>query len=96
MYRKAKNAHNVAQKVLIDSFGDDFQQHVKKRILTDANNNELKDGRFFIDELCKIKKNGHNLTYEEIAENIKTIIIAVSLMFSLSDETKMVNEWLIL
>lgn len=78
MFRKAKKAHGVALQFINDTFGSDFQEFVKKRALTDVNNNESNDRRHYIDELCKIEKNGQGLTFEEVAENIKTILIAVS------------------
>lgn len=77
--RKAKVAHEAARIALDRIFGQGFKRTCED-IDDDVdilNNNTRTRRRYFIDELCKIKKFDKSLTNEEIEENIKTIIIAV-------------------
>uniref|UniRef100_A0A336LKH4 CSON009731 protein n=1 Tax=Culicoides sonorensis TaxID=179676 RepID=A0A336LKH4_CULSO len=76
--RNSKLAHEFTKKLVYQLFGNNFDEFVKnKPINCDINNNELKDRRYFIDELCKIKAvQGQKFSDPDIVENIKTILIA--------------------
>lgn len=75
LYKKLQNTHTVAY--------DIFQKYVKPEFNVKRedvlNGNSKCSARNLMDELCEIIKFKRLLTYEEIEENIKTIIAAVSI-----------------
>lgn len=76
LYENLKKTHNLAYKI--------FQKYIKPEfniIREDIENGNSKCfARNLLDELCEIVKYRRLLTYEEIEENVKTIIVAVGHM----------------
>uniref|UniRef100_A0A336LKC5 Fatty acyl-CoA reductase n=1 Tax=Culicoides sonorensis TaxID=179676 RepID=A0A336LKC5_CULSO len=70
---KLRKGHSLGKFVIQEVFGDSFED--KRKHFEENNNNNISK-KIFIDELLKIEKEGQYLSYDEVVDNFKTIVMS--------------------
>ncbi|XP_063709176.1 probable cytochrome P450 313a4 [Culicoides brevitarsis] len=71
--KKIRAGHDLGAVILREICGSDFTE--RRQRLNEINNNE-QSSKIFFDELLKVVKHGKLLTYDEVVDNFKTIVVA--------------------